>query len=165
MITIIRRPLFISEIQTLMSELSDMPGLVYIDPSIWKSFQNPYVVLIEKQFAGVCQVYELGRWIKIGPIALLKKHQGHGIGKQLVARVMRDYPLKQIFLTTTNSALKKIAIMNKFRRIRSFFLLPIPIALFLIRQFFEYLRVQSIREYMKKIRDKNRGTMCFYIRS
>lgn len=147
----------------LMNELPHTPGLVYIDPSIWKSFQNPYVVLVEEQFAGVCQVYELGRWIKIGPIALLKKHQGHGIGKQLVARIIRDYPLKQIFLTTTNSALKKIAIMNKFRRVRSFFLLPIPIALFLIRQFFEYLRIQSISEYLRKTKNKDRGEMCFFI--
>lgn len=164
MITITRRPLHALEIQKLMDELPHTPGLVYIDPSIWMSFQNPYVVLINKEFAGVCQVYERGNWIKIGPFALLKKHQGHGIGKQLVARIMRDYPHKQKFLTTTNIALKKIAMMNKFRRISSFFLLPIPIAWFLIGQFFEYFRIRSISEYLRKIKNKDRGSMCFYIR-
>lgn len=164
MITIIRRPLHAVEVHLLMHELPNTPGLVYIDMSIWESFKNPYVVLVKNEFAGVCQVYEQDKWIKIGPIAILKKHRGHGIGKRLVVQIIRDYPKKQFFLTTTNTALKKIAMMNKFRRISSFFLLPIPIALFLIRQFFEYFRIRSISEYLRKIKNKDRGEMSFYIR-
>lgn len=165
MITFVRRPLSDQEIEKIVQTISHTPTLVYVAPSIWKSFYNPYVVMVNQEFAGVCQIYENGNWAKIGPIILLPNFQGHGVGKQLIARIIVDYRHKKLFLTTTNSILKHIVKGFEFKKIRSFFLLPIPIAIFLIVQFFEYLRAESILAYIQKMNNKSRGEMSFFIRS
>ncbi len=165
MITFVRRPLSDQEIEKIARTISHTPTLVYIAPSIWKTFYNLYVVIVDQEFAGVCQIYENGNWAMIGPFILLPNFQDYVIGKQLIARIIADYRHKKLFLTTTNAILKHIVKWFKFKKIRSFFLLPIPIAIFLIVQFFEYLRAESILAYIQKMNNKSRGEMSFFIRS
>ncbi|MFC1790606.1 hypothetical protein ACFLZP_03945 [Patescibacteria group bacterium] len=67
MIKITKRKLRSEEILLLIKNIKSFPDLTYVSQKRWQSFKNCYVACQNQQFAGVCVIYDLGSWLKIGP--------------------------------------------------------------------------------------------------
>ncbi len=83
-------------------------------------------------------------WVKLGPLVFLKKFHGKGYGKILLNKIVNDYSNKNIFITSSNIAVQKIIGRLGFDEINSYFKLPAPILLFLIKQLYEHIHWKMI---------------------
>lgn len=162
-IKIIKRPLLNKEINLLIADIKLFPDLVYVGRKKWLSFKNIYVAEKERDLLGVCVIYELKNWIKLGPLVVLKKHQGKGIGKTLIKKIVKDLKEKNIFITSSNPLVKKIALSMDFE-VRSFFSLPYGIKLFLIKQLIEYVGLTFFIETLRKKIIFNKKSYLFFIK-
>lgn len=162
---IIRRKLREDEMQKLVDNTKSFPDLNYIDSTLWRKFEKPYVLKVDNDFIGACQVYELKDWIKIGPFVLLQKYHGKGYGKTLLNQILIDYVDKNVFIASSNTALKHLLKKSNFRQISSYFNLPINIKLFLIKQIVELLHINMITEFIRKRLIFKRDKLNFYIKT
>ncbi len=162
---ITRRKLHDDEIEMLVGDTRFFPDLNYVSPARWKNFKKPYVLKMGNDFIGVCQVYELGDWIKIGPFALLQKYHGKDYGKLLLNKILDDHSQKNIFIASSNPILKHLLMKLDFRQISGYLNLPIPIKLFLIKQVIEFLHVNMIVEFIRKRLIFKRDKLSFYVKS
>jgi GNAT superfamily N-acetyltransferase len=126
------------------------PNLAYVSPSRWQHFKKPYCLLIGDQLAGVCQVYEFNNWIKLGPLVLLAKHHGKGLGKILLGKIIDDHTRTNIFIASSNPAVIHIVESLGFQRISHYFLLPQEVKLFLFKQLIEHVNITFVREGIRK---------------
>lgn len=163
-ITIERRKLSESEILELVKDIRQFPNLAYVSPNRWRSFKNPYCISVEGNFAGVCVIYYIKNWIKLGPFVLLEKYHNKGLGKKLFQKIIQDNIKLSIFAASSNPAVQHLITSYNFQRVPNFFFLPIPIKFFLIRQFIEYLNLIFVYECIRKKFFLRRAEIKYYIK-
>ena len=74
-----------------MQDVRLFPDLVFVSRARWRRLIDPYVLEVDRVFAGVCGVYSFDRWIKLGPLVLLKKYHGCKLGKRLLKTIIDDH--------------------------------------------------------------------------
>jgi hypothetical protein len=63
----------------------------------------------------------------MGPLIILRKYQKKGYGKQLLAYVTNEYPTEQLYIGSSNPAVKHMTCSLGFKEILSFRKLPMEI--------------------------------------
>ncbi len=163
-IKIVRRPLKEDEINLLMKDIKLYPDLVFVKESRFRKYNDAYIVEQDKDFVGLCGIYEMRDWVKLGPLVFLKKYHGKGYGKILLNKIVSDYSDKNIFITSSNIAVQKIISRLGFDEINSYFKLPTPILFFLIKQLYEHIHWKMITEFFRKKFTMTRNVRKYYIR-
>jgi len=146
---IVRRKLEDQEIKSLIADTKSFPDLTYVSKSRWQSFASPYVLEINNSFAGVCAIYRLTNWVKIGPLVILKKYQGKGYGKTLMKKVIDENNDKKLYIGSSCPIVGRIVTGFGFKKV-TLLSLPKEIKLFLIKQIFEYFSFNLITEAIRK---------------
>lgn len=163
-VSIVRRKLTPPEIFELIENIRLFPNLAYVSPRRWKQFINPYCLLLDGHLAGVCQIYSFNKWIKLGPLVLLAKHQGKGLGKLLLTKIITNHKNRHIFIVSSNPKVQHIIECNNFQRISDYFSLPKEVQLFLIKQLIEHLNLLFLIEIIRKKLFSTRGETRLYIK-
>lgn len=163
-IKIIRRSLKESEIKLLLEDIKLYPDLVFIKESRFRKYDNAYIVEQDKEFVGLCGIYEMKNWVKLGPLVFLKKFHGKGYGKILLNKIVNDYSDKNVFITSSNIAVQKIISRLDFKEVAGYFNLPFPIILFLFKQLYEHIHWKIITEFFRKKLTMIRNTRKYYIK-
>ena len=164
MIKIIRRPLKESEVKSLIKDIRLYPDLVYVKESRFRKYNNAFIVEQNGEFVGLCGIYEMKDWVKLGPLVFLKKFHGKGYGKILLNKIVDDYSDKNIFITSSNIAVQKIISKLTFKEVSSYYNLPFSIILFLIKQLYEHIHLKMITEYFRKKFSMKRNVRKYYIK-
>lgn len=160
---IVRRKLEDQEIKSLIADIKSFPNLTYVSKFRWRSFDSPYVLEINNSFAGICVIYKLTNWVKIGPLVILKKYHGKGYGRILIKKVIDDNSDKKLYIGSSCPIVGKIAIGFGFKKV-TLLSLPKEIKLFLIKQLFEYLSFNLITEAIRKRLILKRGKYSFFVK-
>jgi len=163
-IKITRRPLKEDEINLLMEDIKLYPDLVYVKESRFRKYNDAYIVEQDKEFVGLCGIYEMKDWVKLGPLVFLKKFHGKGYGKILLNKIVNDYSNKNIFITSSNIAVQKIISGLKFKEVDGYHKLPGPIILFLFKQLYEHIHWKMITEFFRKKFTMTRNTRKYYVK-
>ncbi len=163
-ISIVRRKLTELEITELVENVRIFPNLAYVSPNRWRHFADPYCLLVDGHFAGVCAIYNFKNWVKLGPLVLLQKFHGKGLGKNLLHKIIQDNINTSIFIVSSNPAVQYIVTSCDFQHISSYFSLPLSVQLFLIQQLVEHLNFSFIREGIRKKFFLRRGEIKFYVK-
>ena len=164
-IKIIRRSLKEREIKHLLEDIKLYPDLVFIKESRFRKYDNAYIIEQDEEFVGLCGIYEMKDWIKLGPLVFLKKYHGKGYGKILLNKIVDDYSNKNIFITSSNIAVQKIISRLDFQEVAGYFSLPLPIILFLFKQLYEHIHWKMITEFFRKKLTMTRNTRKYYIKT
>ena len=164
MLIILKRPLTRGEALLLIKDIQGYPDLMYVSEKRFLDLPCTYVVEVDDQFAGVCGVYEFGSWIKLGPLVALQKFHGIGIGRALIETVLKDFPRRNIHISSSNEKVQNIVSSLGFKKQRSFFMLPHDVKKFLFGQLIDMLSLKLIAEYMRKSIKHKRGPMRWYVR-
>ena len=163
-IKITRRSLKENEIKLLMNDIKLYPDLVFIKESRFRKYNNAYIVEQDKEFVGLCGIYEMKDWVKLGPLVFLKKFHGKGYGKILLNKIVNDYSNKNIFITSSNIAVQKIISRLGFDEIKGYFKLPFTILLFLFKQLYEHIHWKMVTEFFRKKLTMTRNDRKYYVK-
>ncbi|MBI5619479.1 GNAT family N-acetyltransferase [Candidatus Gottesmanbacteria bacterium] len=163
-VSIKRRSLTESEITRLMQDIRLFPDLAYVSPARWRRLIDPYVLEVDRVFAGACGVYRFDHWIKLGPLVLLKKYHGKGLGKRLLKTIIDDYPAVSVFITSSHPAAQHTVESFGFQQVSSFFSLPKEVKRFLIRQLTEHMNISFLYEAIRKGFSLRKGKRKFYVK-
>lgn len=163
-ITIVRRSLKDQEIALLIRDARFFPDIAYVSKVRWKRFSNPYIIEINKSFAGICALYTFDMWVKIGPLELLKKYHRKGLGKYLLHRIIDDYKDRSIILASSNPATQHIAETLEFKTVPNFMSLPKTVRRFLLRQLIEHMNFLFFYEGIRKKFFLKRKNIRYYIK-
>lgn len=151
------------EIASLTEEVRHFPDLVYVSEHIWRK-KKAHVLEVDNRFAGVVVVYRFSGWVKLGPLVVLEKYQGKGLGKKLLKHAINRYKKSNILINSTNPKVGRIASSYGFKEIDGFLSLPLTVKLFLLKQLFEYLRIKTVFEALRKRLAGRRGKRSYFIR-
>lgn len=163
-IKILQRPLKDYEINLLIEDIKLYPSLIYVKKSRFEKYKNAYVIEENGQFVGICAIYEMKDWVKLGPLVFLKKFHGKGYGKILLNKIVSDYSNKNIFITSSNIAVQKTIDKLNFKEVDGYHKLPIPIILFLFKQLYEHVHWKMITEFFRKKFTMTRNDRKYYIK-
>lgn len=149
------------ERKVLANETKQSPYIGFIHEDIWSRFGKMFVVSENKTFLGACAIVPLRDWAKIGPLFVLSRAQGQGLGKQLLTHVIKTTRNKNIYIGTPNPKVVHMANSFGFQKI-TFWQLPWAVKRYLFIYLFERMNweyvVSSIR---KKLTSKNFGYEYF----
>lgn len=159
-----QRKLTDSEITSLIHDGKFFPHVAYISRSRWQSFSRPYIVEVDGIFAGICAVYYFEKWIKLGPLEVLKLYHGKGIGKILLQKIVDDNKDLNIFIASSNPSVIHIIESFKFTSIPNIFSLPKEVKLFLLKKIFEHLSFNFFYEGFRKNFFLLRRDIRYYIK-
>lgn len=162
--SISRRRLTEKEITLLINDARIFPDIAYVSRTRWSRFAQPYIIEDNNVFVGVCAVYYFDKWIKLGPLEILKKFHGKGMGKRLLHRVVNDHNNHSIVLASSNPVVQHIAETLSFKNIPQFLSLPKIVQLFLLRQLIEHLNMSFFYEGIRKKFFLNRKNIKYYIK-
>lgn len=163
-INIGRRSLTVNEVDLLMMDIKRYPDLIYVKKSRLQSFKKVYVLEEDNAFVGICGVYEIDSWVKLGPLVFLNKFHGKGYGRLLLTKIVSEYSHKNIFITSSNSAVQKIMSTLGFKEVEGYLALPCEIKYFLIAHFYEHIHWRLITEFIRKFFLMKRNERKFYIK-
>ncbi len=163
-INIVRRPLRDNEIKLLLNDIVFYPDLIYVKQSRFKTYKDAYVVEEDGQFVGICGIYQINDWVKLGPLVLLKKYHGKGYGKILLNKIIFDYSNKNIFITSSNIAVQKIISRLGFVEVSGYLKLLTQIQMFLIGNFYEHMHWKLVTEFFRKLFLMKRNIRKYYIK-
>lgn len=149
-ISIKRRRLTESEITQLMQDNRLFSHVAYVSRARWRRFSDLYIIEVDQNFAGVCAVYTFGHWVKLGPVELLKRYHGKGLGKRLLKNIIDDNKHVSLFIASSNPTVQHIIETLGFQKIPNFISLPKKIKLFLLRQTIEHLNIPFFYEGIRK---------------
>ena len=164
MFEIVRRNLSKIEASRLVQEMRDFPDIVYFSESHLCHLPHTFVAEFDGQFAGVCGVYEIGTWIKLGPLVVLQEYHGRGLGRALIDVILQHYPSHNYLIISSNKIVQRIALTSGFAECRSFFALPNIVKFALARQLVHMLNTRLILEKIRKSIHYKRGPMRWYVR-
>ncbi len=163
-ISITRRNLTVPEINELVSDIRLYPDLTYVSSSRFRHLTEPYCVSIDGFFAGICGIYSFDTWIKLGPLVLLHRFHGLGVGRKLLDKIITDYKNTPIYIASSNPVVQHIITSHDFKQIPSYFNLPNEVKLFLVKQLVEHLNWNFLKESTRKKFIQRRGDIKFYVR-
>lgn len=163
-ISIKRRSLTGPEVTCLMQDVRLFPDIAYVSLVRWRRLSDPYVLEVDRMFSGVCGVYSFDRWIKLGPLVLLKKYHGYKLGKHLLKTIIDDHPNISIFITSSHPAVQHTIESFGFQQVSSFFSLPKEVKRFLIRQITEHMNISFLYEAIRKRFFLRKEKRKFYVR-
>lgn len=147
-----------------MEDIKSFPDLVYVSPRRWETMPTPYVIEFDSYFAGVCGVYEVGDWVKFGPLVILTKYQGQGLGKALFTEVLSRYSHKNVFIASSNRIVQKLALQTHFERVRSILGLPREIQILLLNQLLIIMDKKLILDLLRKHSTLQHKTLEYFVR-
>jgi ribosomal protein S18 acetylase RimI-like enzyme len=162
--SIIQKKLTSLEVAQLIEETRKFPDLIYVSSNHWLKFNNPYCLLVDGQFAGVCVTYDHKDFVKIGPLILLSKFHGKGLGEKILRHVVRKNINKSLLITSSNPAVGKIVQKLGFEKVANIFLLSKNMRWFLANQLTEYLNLHAVKEWIRKRILFQRGKRAFYLK-
>ncbi len=151
------------EIASLTEDVKHFPDLVYVSERVWRK-RKAHVLEIGNRFAGVVVVYRFNGWVKLGPLVVLGKYQGKGLGKKLLKHAIDRYKKSNILITSTNPKVGRIASLHGFKEMGGLLSLPLVVKLFLLKQFLEYLGIKTVFEALRKRLAGRRGKRLYFIR-
>ncbi len=165
-ISVIKRPLSEKEIDLLTKEIAKFPHPAYFSKTDWQGADCIYLISFNNSLAGVCVAYNLGQWIKLGPLVILKKYQGRGLGKILLNKITKDYLNKNIYIGSHNPIVGRIVekMGYKKRSITSFMKLPKELIGYYFKFFLGRMNITCISEIIRKkfkFNDKNKYYFYF----
>jgi len=163
-VLITQRKLTDSEITTLIHDGKFFPHVAYVSRSRWQSLSQPYIVEVDGVFAGVCAAYHFDKWIKLGPLEVLKLYHGKGVGKILLQKIVNDNKDLNIFIASSNPSVKHIIESFKFTPISNILSLPKEVKLFLLEKIFEHLSFNFFYEGLRKNFFLLRRDVKYYIK-
>lgn len=163
-ISIIRRNLTESEIKSLINDIRLYPNLAYVSPARFRHLSKPYCVSVDGCFAGICGIYSFDTWIKLGPLVLLHRFHGLGVGRKLLDKIITDHKKTSIYIASSNPAVQHIITSHAFKQIPSYFQLPNKVKLFLLSQLVEHFNLNFLKEGLRKKFFQRRGETKFYVR-
>ena len=152
-----------NEVTSLTDEVRYFPDLIYVSEHIWEK-RKVHILEVNNRLAGVVVVYRFSSWVKLGPLVVLEKYQGKGLGKKLFKYAINRYKKSNILISSTNSKVGKIASLYGFKDIGGFISLPLTVKFFLLKQLFEYLRLKTIFEALRKRLAGRRGKRLYFIK-
>lgn len=164
MLTTLKRSLSKKEASLLTKDIEDFPDLMYVSEARFLHLPSTYVAEVDDQFAGVCGVYEFGSWIKLGPLVALQKFHGMGIGRALIEAVLKDFPGRNIHISSSNEKVQKIVTSLGFLELKSFFILPNIVKKYLLGQLVAMLSLKLIVEDIRKTIKYSRASLRWYVR-
>lgn len=162
-ISIDRRRLTESEIRELVHDIRLYPNLMYVSPSRFRNLKNPYCISKNNHFAGVCGIYSFGTWIKLGPLALLRRYHGLGIGKKLLDTIISDHANTSVYIASSNPVVQHVVTSRGFKQIPNYVQLPYEVKRFLIKQLVEHLNINFLKESVRKKFFLHRDKIKFYV--
>ncbi len=149
-VSIKQRKLTESEIASLMLDGKLFPHVAYVSKSRWQSFSRPYIVEVDGIFAGICAVYYFDKWVKLGPLEVLRLYHGKGIGRVLLQKIIDDNKDLNIFIASSNPSVKHIIESFDFQTVPNFLSLPKEVKIFLLKKIFEHISFQFFYEGFRK---------------
>jgi GNAT superfamily N-acetyltransferase len=157
---IVKRNLTEIEISSLTEETKKSIHIGLIKPILWKKFKDIYVFEIDGELAGICAIFFLKKWIKIGPLLVLEKHQGKGVGKALLKKIVAKHPKSNLYIGSSNTKVKKIAICHEFKE-TEFIHLPFEIKIYLLSYIYNRFGIDYFIDAIKK-KTKCKEKYVFY---
>ncbi|MBP6994427.1 GNAT family N-acetyltransferase [Candidatus Woesebacteria bacterium] len=164
MIRIIKKPLTRGEAFLLIKDNQRYPDLIYVSEKRFRDLPCSYIAEIDGQFAGLCGVYEFASWIKIGPLVALQKYHGKGLGRTLIETVLKDFPVRNIHISSSNEKVQTVVVSLGFSERKSFFMLPGVVQRFLLGQLMAMLSLKLIAEGIRKSIKYKRRPLKWYVR-
>jgi GNAT superfamily N-acetyltransferase len=152
-----------AEVTTLTREVKSFPDLVYVPRRVWQK-HKVHVLSVNGRFAGVIIAYVFEGWVKLGPLVILGKFHGKGLGKALVKHAVDKHRSKNILITSTNPKVGKIAALYGFKKMAGFLSLPLTAKIFLLRQLLDYLRMETVAEVVRKSFAGRRGKRTYFVK-
>lgn len=130
--SITRRALTVDEAISLSEETRKSPHIGFIDADLWKSFPHVYVATKQRTLVGVCVVFPLRGWVKIGPLVVMGTFQGKGYGRILLTHAIRHYRNARIFVGSSNPKVHTIVRSLGLREVGSIFRVPLEVQRYLL---------------------------------
>lgn len=162
--SVVKRQLVSSEASLLVKEMQEFPDIIYFSEEYLCRLPQTYVAGIDGQFAGVCGVFTIGSWIKIGPLVVLRQYQARGLGRALIDVIVQRHPDKNLLIMSSNAKVQKIVKSFHFTECESIFSLPSRVQLALARQLVHMLNFRLISEKIRKSMQYKRTPMRWYVR-
>jgi N-acetylglutamate synthase-like GNAT family acetyltransferase len=161
-IKIEKRRLTDEEIDLLVKEIRKFPNPL-IGKKSWQSLEKVYIASHENDLVGVCAINELNKWIKLGPFVVFEKYHHQGLGKKILESICQEYSNANLFVGSRNPAVAKIAMRLGFHEVATIRLLPGTIRFYLIKNIFENLNIDYIKEFIRK-KPTQEGPYRFFVR-
>ena len=145
----------------LAEETKQSPYIGFIHESVWQHFGKMFVIDRDQAVLGACATIALRGWIKIGPLIILSRAQGKGLGKQLLTRVVSASGKQNLYIGTPNPKVMHMARTLEFQQV-NYLQLPGPVKYYLLHYLFERISGDYIFSSLrKKLRSKNWGYAFF----
>lgn len=164
-ITVVKRKITDKEAELLVHDIKFFPDLFYYSEAILLSLPVTCVVEVDGQFAGMCGLYEFITWIKIGPLVVLNRYQGLGLGRILLEHVVHAYSRKNLYTLSSNPRVQHVVQSLGFIK-QNWGLIGIPweVQRFLFKELISKVSLKFIKESIRKSFTYKRGEVCYFVR-
>ncbi|MBI3954937.1 GNAT family N-acetyltransferase [Candidatus Gottesmanbacteria bacterium] len=165
-ITVVVRKLTADEIIFLNEEIAKSPHPLFFGKKEWCEADKIYTISVENNLAGVCVVYNLGDWLKLGPLIIAQKFQHQGLGRIVLKKIVSENKNVNIYIGSHNPYVGKIVEKMGFvkRSASSFFSLPKEIIFYYLQFFAGRINLKCLSEWyrkMRKFRNHNKYFLYF----
>lgn len=161
-ITIAKRSLTSREIATIAIDIENFPDLAFVKPELLTSFSDVLVAEVDGEFAGFCAADEYRGLRKLGPIAVMRKYQGTGVGKELMKKIVETSRGKRTYLGTSNYKAKAFFRKLGAKEYGSIFQVPREILWATVHFLSGYWSVRYVYEGLRKRLKYGRGKYTFF---
>jgi hypothetical protein len=138
-----------TEIHLINNDTRLYPDLTYVSPKLWKTFSKHFILYVNNEFAGVCAIIKLAHWIKIGPFVIRSHFRNKGFGTKLLQDISMAYPNENLYIGSSNPALWKIAIKNRFTQVQ-LLALPTEVRYYLLTTLLRFINPTFLYEALRK---------------
>lgn len=132
---------------------------------MWESLSKVYILYLENELIGVCGIYELRNFIKLGPFVVLQRYHHQGFGRKIFQEIVNDYFESSLFIGSRNPAVAKLAITLGFFEEKNILKMPLDIHLYLITNLIQNLSLGYLKEVIRKNPTKEGPYRFFFKRT
>ncbi|MEA2056509.1 MAG: GNAT family N-acetyltransferase [Patescibacteria group bacterium] len=161
---LIQRALTKEETLSLHQTIKESKHIISFPPEKWLSFQNVYIAENNQgNFVGACIISRTGPYYKLGPLAIIKEHQGKSYGKKIIEKIIKKYPQRKYVVGSSNPKVVSIVDHFGFKKVkhRQIFL---SIGLYLFKYFLSVMSVSYLIEAIKKNLLQKRGKYRIFLK-
>ena len=145
------------ELDHIITETKHFPNQIYVGPKTWASFDGHYCAYVDNNFSGILAVNRFSNWVKLGPLVVLSRYHGKGIGTKLVKTAIKEENKhKQIYLASANPAVWKIVGKLCFVQYKNISDLPWSVKLIYTIMSLKVLVQGEFLEFIKELIRKKR---------